>query len=338
MQQGIAEGDSPRSEVTIVLAAFNGQEYIRAQIESIRGQSHQNWKLLIRDDDSCDRTVGIVKSLAREDSRIELLSDEHGWLGASQNFGTLAEAAHRDGAQYLFFADQDDVWHPHKISRQLKLMQQTEAQTEPGTPLLAHSDLAVVDANLQMIHPSFMDYEGLSHRSQQPLKTLLVQNFVTGCTVMANRALLDWALPIPPEAVMHDWWMALCAATVGELRYLPETTVRYRQHEHNCVGAKTTQQHIGRILASLPDCVGRHTANLTGGITQAQIWLRRLEASPRSENDQTQFLQQFCQRFSGEQGKLKRVSRVLKLGVHRQTRLKQLSLLLQLPLVPALPQ
>lgn len=327
-----------RPPVTIVLAAFNGEDFIRLQIESIQQQSYDNWKLLVRDDASSDRTAEIVKEMAREDARIRLLSDEAGWLGTTHNFGALAEAACNQGARYVLFADQDDVWHRHKIARQMALMLRAEADCKPNTPLLMHSDLAVVDSDLRLIHPSFMGFEGLAHRSQQPLKTLLVQNFVTGCTVLVNRALLKLALPIPAEAVMHDWWLALCAATAGEIGYLPQATVRYRQHGNNCVGARTGRWHLARLLTSLPNSMGHHTANLTGGVTQAQVLLRRLEVLPHFQTEQAQLVRQFCQKFTGDQGKLQRVSRVLKLGIRRQTPLRQLSLMLQLPLVPVLPQ
>ncbi len=330
--------NSQRPQVTIVLAAFNGQSFIREQIESLQRQTYTNWSLLIRDDHSSDRTVDIVRELALKDERITLLNDAQGWLGTTHNFGALLKAAHDAGARYVRCADQDDVWHPEKIARQLEMMLQAEATWGSQTPQLVHSDLAVVDAKLKMIHPSFMDYEGLAHPQYLPLKTLLVQNFVTGCTTMVNRALLDLVVPIPQEAAMHDWWLALCAAIAGEIHYLPQATVSYRQHGRNCVGARNTQLHLGRLLANLPACVGRQTANLAAGITQARTLLKRLEQVAVTDNERVKLVREFCQKFESRQGKLQRISRVMKLGIRRQTRLKQLSLLLQLPLVPVLPQ
>ncbi len=324
--------------VTIVLAAFNGRKYIREQIESLQRQTYENWTLLVRDDDSSDGTVDVVRALAQDDTRIALLEDTQGWLGTARNFGALLKAAHESGAAYVCFADQDDVWHPAKIERQMEMMLRAENEDGRETPQLVHSDLAVVDAGLRLIHPSFMGYEGLAHAAHQPLKTLLVQNFVTGCTTLMNRALLDLAVPIPAEAALHDWWLALCAATAGRIHYLPDATVRYRPHGQNCVGARSTHLHIRRLLTSLPAYLGRHTAHLAAGIGQARTLLRRLEKTATTHDDRTQLVRQFCQKFESQQGKLQRISRVMKLGIRRQSRLKQLSLLLQLPLVPVLPQ
>ncbi len=324
--------------ITVVLAAFNGEHFIREQIASLQKQSYSEWSLLIRDDNSSDRTMEVVRELARGDKRISILSDDRGWLGTTHNFGALLKAALEAGAQYVFCADQDDVWHPQKIARQMQIMLQAEAEFGAGTPQLVHSDLAVVDADLQMIHPSFMDYEGLAHPQYLPLKTLLVQNFVTGCTSLVNRALLDLVVPIPPEAALHDWWLALCASIAGEIHYLPEATVNYRQHGRNCVGARNTQMHLGRLLANLPASVGRQTANLAAGITQARTLLNRLEEASVTDQERVQLVREFCQKFESPQGKLQRISRVMKLGIRRQSRLKQLSFLLQLPLVPVLPQ
>ena len=68
---------------------------------------------------------------------------------------------------------------------------------------------------------------------------LLRHNLVTGCTLTCNRALLDLAMPFPDRLVMHDWWLALVAAACGEIRFLEEPTVRYRQHGRNQVGASS---------------------------------------------------------------------------------------------------
>jgi len=325
-------------QVTIVLAAYNGQDYIHEQIKSLQQQTYTNWTLLVRDDSSSDRTVDIVQELANNDDRITLLNDAQGWLGTTQNFGTLLKAAFDAGAPYVLFADQDDVWHPEKIARQMELILCAEDEDGRDVPQLVHSDLAVVDEDLRLIHDSFMGYEGLAHSPHQPLKTLLVQNFVTGCTALVNRALLELAVPIPTDAALHDWWLALCAATTGRIHYLPAATVRYRQHSKNCVGARSTHVHIGRLLSNLPAYVGRQTANLTAGIGQARTLLRRLESTTNADDDRAQLVRLFCQKFESRQGKFQRISRVMKLGIRRQSRLKQLSLLLQLPLVPVLPQ
>jgi hypothetical protein len=163
--------------------------------------------------------------------------DAPGRLGAIGNFGALLAAARDAGAGYVLPCDQDDVWRPDKLSRMLAAMAALEERHGRATPLLVHSDLEVVDRALRALHPSFLAYQGLRHEGRDPLRVLLVQNFVTGCASLLNAPLLDLALPLPAACLMHDWWTAQCAAAAGALGFVPEPLVRYRQHGANEVGA-----------------------------------------------------------------------------------------------------
>jgi rhamnosyltransferase len=229
------------TNVLIVLSSYNGASHIGDQIESIRRQSFREWSLLVRDDGSSDATLEIVHRFAQADGRISLLSDGRGNLGAVASFGALLEHALSRQAAYVVLSDQDDVWRPEKLERQLELLRAHEASRGAGHPTLVHSDLAVVDRDLRPIHPSFLRHQRLEHVANDPLRRLLLQNFVTGCTVMLNRALLELAVPVPP-VVMHDWWLAQCAAALGSLLFLPEATVLYRQHGANLLGSRGAMQ------------------------------------------------------------------------------------------------
>lgn len=224
----------------IVLATFNGAAYLGEFLESLRRQTVADWHLLVRDDGSSDATLELLARAGSRDSRISLLNDTPGRLGVTSNFGCLLDRARERHARYIFFADQDDVWLPHKLQVQLARIKDAESSAGPDTPLLVHSDLALVDRDLRLIHPSHSWCARLERdrRSPAPLRTLLTNNFVTGCTALLNRPLLDAALPFPPSAVLHDWWVALCAAAFGQIHYLPEPTVLYRQHGSNVVGAE----------------------------------------------------------------------------------------------------
>jgi glycosyltransferase involved in cell wall biosynthesis len=223
--------------LAILLSSYNGARFIAEQIESIRRQTWREWTLRVRDDGSSDETVRIVEALARVDSRIVLHRDHRGNLGPAQSFGVLMQAALDLGAEYVAFADQDDVWQADKVESQLNLIRARESALGANAPLLVHSDLAVVDEKLRPIHPSFLALQGLGRDRDMPLRLLLTQNFVAGCTTLINRALLRVALPLP-EVVMHDWWLALCAAALGEIRRSPRATVLYRQHGANTAGSR----------------------------------------------------------------------------------------------------
>ena len=230
--------DSPpaAAELFIVMSCYNGDRFVKEQIESIQKQTLKDWTLLVRDDGSADDTVPLVDELARRDPRIVRISDGRGRLGPAASFGVLLERAFAAGARYVSLADQDDVWHPDKLQRGLALLRAREAVMGTDVPLLVHSDLTVVSEDLVLIHPSFLRFQGLLHVEDNPIRQLLVQNFVTGCSSVVNRALLGCALPFP-SILMHDWWLALCAGALGEILFLPEATLLYRQHAANTVGA-----------------------------------------------------------------------------------------------------
>lgn len=136
----------------------------------------------------------------------------------------------------MLLADQDDVRHPDKIERLLERMRLAEASASRPSPQLVYSDLTVVDAGLRTVHPSFLRYARLRHGEGRPLRTLLGRCFVLGCASIVNRPLLEFALPLPESVASHDWWLALSAAAVGQVSFLPESTLDYRRHGKNTSG------------------------------------------------------------------------------------------------------
>lgn len=219
-----------------MLCTYNGAEYIREQLESIENQTYQPERLLVCDDASTDDTVKLVTEWSKTvDFQVDIFVNEAG-LGAAGNF---EKALSLTRGEYIFFADQDDVWLPGKIELTLQKICSLEGVYGRETPCLVHTDLTVVDSQLQAIHESFLENQGLRHieDGEGQLYYLMVQNFVTGCTMVINRALKEKALPFPKEIIMHDYWMALVAALCGKLGFLNRATILYRQHGGNTVGA-----------------------------------------------------------------------------------------------------
>lgn len=221
-------------KVLILLAAYKGGAYIRPMVDSILAQDCDCWRLVLSDDG--EDTADILQEYAdRFPDRITHYRAGERFGSAQKHFMHLLR---RFGAQadYVMFADQDDVWHPDKVRRTLELTERTERET-PG-PVLVHTDLRVVDGELREIHPSFIRYSGLDG-NRTALHQLLLQNVVTGCTMMLNRPLAELAARDIPDGTMrmHDWWLAELAAACGRVAYLDEATIDYRQHGDNTVGA-----------------------------------------------------------------------------------------------------
>jgi len=226
---------SHKPNIDILLTTYNGQAYLKEQIDSILAQSNQDWRLTIRDDGSSDNSVSIVEKYAAEyPDKIKLIIDSDGNLGANLNFGRLLEQAN---AGYIMFSDQDDVWLPNKIELTLNVMKATE-QIYPDKPVLIHTDLKVVDSDLNIIADSMWSYQKLSPEIGDDLSKIMAQNVVTGCTMMINRKASDVSTPIPAEAIMYDWWIAMNVARYGKIVYLSAPSILYRQHSDNRIGAK----------------------------------------------------------------------------------------------------
>lgn len=222
--------------VEILLATYNGAEFLPAQLESILKQTYSNWRILARDDGSTDGTSNILKAFARANrGRLQLIEDRDKGLGARGNFARLLE---HSMAPYVMFCDQDDIWLPNKIELTLTRMQALEALLGKEASILIHTDLKVVNRDLQEINASLWRYQGYYPEAGQSWNRLLIQNVITGCTMMLNRSLTMASLPIPREAIMHDWWIALVASLRGYIIAIPEATILYRQHGKNDIGAK----------------------------------------------------------------------------------------------------
>ncbi|NNM68934.1 MAG: glycosyltransferase family 2 protein [Gallionella sp.] len=235
--------------VVIAMATYNGGRFIEEQIQSIQAQSYSDWVLYVRDDGSRDDTVQKVLQIEREDHRVKLVRDELGNQGPIGNFSTLMEFALERNADYVFFADQDDVWHAEKIATMLAGMQELELTHDVQTPLLVHCDLAVVNEVLQPIAKSFVQFSRLSPTTAD-LGVLLCQNQVTGCACVINRALLELACPVPRDVLMHDWWLALLASSAGKIGFIPKPLVQYRQHGGNVLGAMSFGRRVKKLLFS----------------------------------------------------------------------------------------
>ncbi|EMB74632.1 glycosyltransferase family 2 protein [Streptococcus mutans] len=227
-------------KVNILMSTYNGQEFIAQQIQSIQKQTFENWNLLIRDDGSSDETPKIIADFAKSDARIRFINaDKRENFGVIKNFYTLLKY---EKADYYFFSDQDDVWQPQKLELTLASVEKENNQI----PLMVYTDLTVVDRDLQVLHDSMIKTQ--SHHANTSLLEELTENTVTGGTMMVNHCLAKQWKQCYVDLIMHDWYLALLAASLGKLIYLDETTELYRQHESNVLGARTWSKRLKNWL------------------------------------------------------------------------------------------
>lgn len=226
--------------ITILMASYNGEKFISEQIESILSQSITDWKLVIQDDCSTDSTYEITgQYAAKYPDKITAMRREKNSGSAMNNFFSMLSCADGD---YVMFSDDDDVWLPDKIQETLSAMYRLEKEYGANKPFLVHTDLQVVDEELHKISDFMLRRQNLDSR-RCGLNNILVQNIVTGCTMMVNQKLAKSAMSagIPQHAIMHDWWFALIAATFGKIDFVEQPKVLYRQHDKNEIGAKNAK-------------------------------------------------------------------------------------------------
>lgn len=221
----------PIPTVDILMATYNGGRYIAEQIESIQHQTYKEWQLLVSDDCSTDGTLSVVRSYAARDSRIRIVSEGIRYGGAKENFFALMRYS---SAPYFMFCDQDDVWLPEKVARELDAARKLSSDK----PLAVYTDMKVVDEKLKEIEPSFLNQERKRDIEGNLCKMLSISS-VAGCTLLGNAVLRDMVVDTDSSAaLMHDWWLSLVAASCGTIQYIDETTNLYRQHADNEVGAE----------------------------------------------------------------------------------------------------
>lgn len=214
--------------ISVCLAAYNGSAHIEAQLRSILA-SPLVTEVLVSDDGSTDTTRQIVQSI--DDPRLQLLPGPG--AGLISNFEFLLARA---SGQYIFLADQDDVWLPEKVEVMLAHLHHAD---------LVVSDCQVTDAALRPLHPSFF-----ALRNSGPgLRHNLTRNSYLGCCMALRRDLLRHALPFPPDLPMHDWWLGLVAELFGRVVFEPRPLVLYRRHGHNASStAEPSKAHKWRQL------------------------------------------------------------------------------------------
>ena len=220
--------------IDVLLATCNGGQFLEQQLDSLFNQTFQRFHLIVRDDCSSDATLSIVERFQSIHPGSIELHRNNSRQGACRNFSLLTQ---QSNAPYFAFCDQDDIWHPDKLERSLKALQDIEGQNGTGMPALVFTDVALVDEKAACIAPSMWRSlrvcpERLTFASQ------LVQNLVTGCTVLGNRSLLKLGSPLPEDARMHDDWLGLVATAFGVVRPLRHVTMDYRQHANNAIGTK----------------------------------------------------------------------------------------------------
>jgi len=212
-------------KVQVLLSTYNGEKYLKEQIESIIRQEEVELSILIRDDGSNDKTIQILTELAEKYNNITFYQGEN--LGPARSFMELVKYS-EDDVSYYAFADQDDVWKSKKMITAIQKLQKHEE-----IPSLYISAVEIVDENLNSI--------GIKKVVGNPtLEGAIIKNFAYGCTQVLNKKMRDIINQYEPNyLIMHDSWITrICYAIGGNVIIDENSYIQYRQHTSNVVGAK----------------------------------------------------------------------------------------------------
>lgn len=243
-------------DVDILVATYNGERYLVKQLDSLISQVTEfRFRIIISDDFSTDSTVLIIKSYLEKYDHIVFYPAKEN-LGVIGRFNFLSE---KSSAKYIMFCDQDDVWHQNKIQKQIECLMEIENIHGCKTPILVHSDLSVVDKDLNTINNSFIKLKKLYPVPK--VKNLIIENSFTGCAMAVNSQLLKIALPFPKQIIMHDWWLGLIGTVGGKIHFIDVPLIEYRQHERNVIGSGS-KLNFQKILKKLKYLIFNREVNL----------------------------------------------------------------------------
>jgi rhamnosyltransferase len=210
--------------VDILMATYNGEAFVEEQVQSIINQTYREWRLLVHDDGSTDKTMEILHRLAEEDERVVVIEDGVQRLGVARNFIHLVK---QSAAAYCMFCDQDDVWLPHKVEKMVHAIE----QYNQGVPQVVYTNAFLWSPDRGIIS----DKNTLTYPTTLR-QTLFLNTGIQGAAAIFNRSMCEVIEQPLSYYAMHDHVLLLAGICFGEVHYLHESLMYYRQHENNLTG------------------------------------------------------------------------------------------------------
>ena len=224
--------------ISVAMATYNGEKYIRQQLRSILNQSMMVDEIIVVDDNSDDRTIEIIDEFNCPQIRIYKNSKN---LGYVENFYRAMSLTH---GKYVFLADQDDIWEKEKVELTLAELQKSNKNMAvcTGFSLIDQNENPITDIE----HYQVNDFVLQKHKDIEnlTLKRLVFGNVVQGCTYCVRRDVVNVYLKVHNKEVIHDYQLMLISAAMGKVKYLNKPLIRYRLHGNNAVGFEKKRHRL----------------------------------------------------------------------------------------------
>ena len=205
-------------KVAVLMASYNGEKFIKEQIDSILNQTYKNIDIYISDDNSTDNTIKIIQECAKNNCNINYIQNNCEKHGAKNNFSNIFDKV--NGYDYYMFCDQDDFWYENKVERVIEEAKKLEKDEKF---ILIYNDLSITNSKLEIKEKSLISNENKYLPKSKVFNHFLVQAYFPGCAMTFNDKLKKKVKSIANCAEMHDWWVALIATYYGNVFFLNET-------------------------------------------------------------------------------------------------------------------
>ena len=207
--------------ISVAIATYNGEKFIKEQLDSILCQIDKQDEIIISDDGSTDDTLNIIKSY--DDDRIRIVNGPH--AGVKQNF---ANAISKSKGKYILLSDQDDIWMKNKVDIILDTFEK-----EKCTCIL-HDNITFDSNTEKIIQHSFFEFRN----SRPGILKNIIKNSYMGCCMAFEEKMKEYFLPIPNNIEMHDQWIGIISEKYGKNIFINDKLIKYRRHNNNVTKLK----------------------------------------------------------------------------------------------------
>ncbi len=273
------------------MTTYNGERFLREQLDSILRQTIENFELIICDDRSSDGTWEILEEYRERDGRISVFRNEEN-LGFKKNFEKAISLCNGD---YIALSDQDDIWMPNHLGKLLSII---------GNRLLACGNADLINGEGEKLGLTLAEMESLDNLSsnglEQAYTIVYFRSAFQGASMLIKREFFNMALPIPEGAKFHDSWFSLLSCFNGGIAYTFETINNYRMHSSNVTGYRIKRK------SKIRDCINQL---LYGGMTYDRKFLLQgvKERTHKLSNEEYKFVDDALLRIQRAESLLGRI-------------------------------
>lgn len=260
-------------KVVIMMATYNGADYIARQLDSILAQSYKNWELYISDDNSNDGTLEILEEYKHRDKRIKKILVNSTYHGAFANYFNVMHYVKTCGVKYsyYFYCDQDDSWVKDKIALEVYELQKMELEYK-DSPVFCYSDLELVDSKGNRLNDRMSNHIKVQF-SEKPYNIFFKEQYVWGTTMGHNDKLWDLMIiestDIVKNNIPHDTYISRYAAIYAKIKFIERPLVIYTRHGNNVTGIPGNGgmiKNMKKLTVKLPEVISRTASSYGGGV------------------------------------------------------------------------